>query len=71
MLDCDKFWGGLANDEHCLNATLENLTIMGENKYFEGLGEESVVAINTLITRQGTTLKTLEMHRNELTDEQK
>ena len=68
--DSDQFWSVLADDDYCLNGTLQNLTISGEEAWFLGGRMESVVPLTRILSRQGTTLNTLTMRLNELTAEQ-
>ena len=68
--DSDQFWSVLADDDYCLNATLQNLTISYEYAWFADGRMESVVPLTRILSRQGTTLNTLEMRENNLSAEQ-
>ena len=69
--DSDQFWSVLADDDFCLNATLQNLTISWEEAWFKGGRMESVVPLTRILSRQGTTLNKLTMYFNKLSVEQK
>ena len=68
--DSDEFWSVLADDEFCLNATLQSLTISDEKAWFRDGRMESVVPMTRILSRQGTTLNTLTMQFNKLSAEQ-
>ena len=69
--DGDDFWSTLADDEFCLNGTLQKLEISVEEAWFEGGRMESVAGLTRILSRQGTTLNTLTMRGNYLSEEQK
>ena len=57
--DGNRFLSTLADDDDCINGTLEELYIFNESWFYERM--DNLMLLNKVLLRQGTTLKSISM----------